>query len=235
MDEGPTIKVGLAFLPPYSVCPALSCPSQSLPLAPATHVLQTSNASWHCMFQKHSVIFSIMLSQTLHHWNIPVPWTSQRRQHSGCPNCFNINLDHHLNVQSVEHLNASVCPSQRYSMFCEWNFLDNILYPFKYLFTANILDPSMFCTQESSRLPRHFFLKIFFCLQHLLPWQHYVHLWFVTANVGAAWWFVHSNEPREIPGDISGSPQLSYSYLHSMFYQYSLSLNPGGHSISTVL
>lgn len=42
MGKRPTMKVGLASLPLTRFCPALLCPSQSVPLALPTYILQTS-------------------------------------------------------------------------------------------------------------------------------------------------------------------------------------------------
>ena len=78
MDEKPTVKVGLTYLPPSSYHALHSqftilCPSQSVPLEPVIYVLKISHPSWYSVFQKHSVTASIIVSQMLYTWNIPVP------------------------------------------------------------------------------------------------------------------------------------------------------------------
>lgn len=109
--EGPTVKAGLAHLPPSSLPPSLctlltplaqpfSAPPK-VPLEPVIRILRTSDPSRHFVFQKHSVTSNIMVSHILH------PEIPQYPQH---PNpmfqdshCFNRIPDSHLNVLSVEY------------------------------------------------------------------------------------------------------------------------------------
>lgn len=175
------------------------------------------NPDWHHAFQKHSCI-SIMVSKMFHPWNIPALLEGPTQTKLQVSQLFQDKPRSPSEYSICEILlNTSTNPSQQYSTSHEWNFLDNTLCPFKYLFIVSILDPSVLHS-------RRFWTPMTFLSENLL----------LCAESSALTLYV-PNEHGEIPGDISESPKLSYSHLHSTFFQYSLFLNLHVHQTSAAL